>query len=181
MENNFPPILSADEARTEERRPAVSFLRSKRTRNREGGGMRSVISIGASSSESSAWYLRAYRRVFRGWYRGRGLGGRGCARERASSSPPRSLHRNYSTAYWSNDSQAHGSQNPSLKQPSLSTPLRTPFRFEEEKKPRRRATPTEQGLLYTGNNNRRWRRRVRARVDGKEIRKVCNSRIILSL
>lgn len=54
MENNFPSILSADEARTEERRPAVSFLRSKRTRNGEGGGMRSVISIGASSSESSA-------------------------------------------------------------------------------------------------------------------------------
>lgn len=93
MENNFPPILSADEARTEERRPAVSFLRSKRMRNREGGGMRSVISIGASSSESSAWYLRAYRRVFRGWYRGRGLGGRGGGAARGKGLLPRPLDR----------------------------------------------------------------------------------------
>lgn len=81
-----------------------------------------------------------------------------CARERASSSPPRSLHRNYSTVYWSNDSQARGSQNPSLKQPSLFPP-RSGHPFVSR---RRKSPATEKGHpRYSGNNNRRWRSRRR--------------------
>lgn len=157
VENNFPPNIIREE------RQRLLFFRSKRMRSatgmenawaREGRGGRNEIGYLDWSIEF--WIIRVisacistcFQRVIPwesgpgGWEGGRGWV-RGCARERASSSsPPRSLHRNYSTAYWSNDSQAHGSQNPSLKQPSFSTPApdTLSFRGGEKARPRRRAT-----------------------------------------
>lgn len=138
--------------------------------------MRSVISIGASSSESSAWYLRAYRRVFRGWYRGRadraggrGVGGGWGAARGKGLLPRRPLDRYTAITRRRIDPTTRRltvRRIPRWNNPLFPPPPRTPFRFEEEKKPghgegprRRRELLYPRLYIYVrGNNNRRWRR-----------------------